>query len=269
MRCFSRPRDIACRKGRPRNIRPSARRKRFFCCRGVGADVSNVRANELISSLRESLTSYRLSSSAAAKLRGRLGFAQSLLFSRLARATLHPYARRQYSSLRKQPSFPAKLRFATNWRARSISENAPRCVPYATPSPVVAYSDAFGAGRNGVLVAEQDKHFATETHFPPWFSAHEDCAVTEFEMLASLRPSSAISTYFTAAPYYFLSPIRPRSRVSRTAPASLRTRGKSRPRCGASPPCVPYFSGPSGAQQICTVPTRNRDVAAAEPFPTC
>ena len=150
------------------------------------AEISDSRAAELVLSLREVLLSNKLSPASAAKLRGRLGFAQSLVFARHGRAMLQPFTRRQYSHFKRRPLLSAELRFAILWWIQTINENIPRTIPFVLPKPTIAYSDACGAAHIGVFIERDNKRFVCDTHAPNWFTDHLECHITELEMLAAL-----------------------------------------------------------------------------------
>ena len=66
------------------------------------ASIPRPKASKIIDEINDILKANTLSPAQAAKLRGKLGFAQSLLFGRFGRALLKPIAERQYSQVRRR-----------------------------------------------------------------------------------------------------------------------------------------------------------------------
>ena len=80
--------------------------------RYIRVELPTKRAESLIQDLEQILKLNGLTAANAAKLRGRLGFSQSILFGRFGKALLQPITRRQYTRCRKKPELNAELRFA-------------------------------------------------------------------------------------------------------------------------------------------------------------
>ena len=119
------------------------------------------------------------------KIRGRLGFTQSLLFGRFGKALLQPITQRQYTRFRKKPQLNAQLRYCIKWWIATLQNPINRSVPL-TPRPTIAvYSDAAGNGRLGVFIAHGDSYTFAHTHTPKWFTGL-NLQIYELETCATL-----------------------------------------------------------------------------------
>ena len=117
------------------------------------AEIAPRRAHGVTVPLYEIPKPYKLSPAVAAKLRGRLGCARSLLLSRFAGASMHPFTRKQYKRSTGRPLLPAELRRSAQWRSQDIDDNVPRATPYKIHGPIVSYSEAFVVGRIGISIS--------------------------------------------------------------------------------------------------------------------
>ena len=121
--------------------------------------------------LRGILARDSLTPAAAAKVRGKLGFALSLMFGKFGRALLHEFTARQYTKA-KGPKFPlaVELRETIEWRARWLPDAIPREVVTRPGPPVVVYTDAEGTGHIAAVIFDRDQSpaFVTHTHAPLW-----------------------------------------------------------------------------------------------------
>ena len=116
----------------------------------------------------------RLAPAAAAKLRGRLGFAQSLLFGRVGRAHLAPFSERQYS-MAQDSRFPLndELRNAIAWWENLLASPMPRRLMFDMPHPALVYTDACGTGHIGAIVYFRGRVFRSSTHLTAWLASNE------------------------------------------------------------------------------------------------
>ena len=104
----------------------------------------------------------------AAKLRGRLGFIQSLLFAGFGKALLRPITRRQYTHFRKKPQLNAELRYCLKWRPAALKQKTPLVVPLKPLPTIDVYSDAAGGGHLGVFIAINGSFPYAHSHTPEW-----------------------------------------------------------------------------------------------------
>ena len=135
-------------------------------------------------SLRDVGRANSSASAAAAKIRGKLGCAQTLLSPRTDQAAFHPFTRRHYTTSRR-PLLSAELRFATQRRIRAITERAPPTVPPELHPPIVAHIDTCGAAHLGGFIAIGQVQAATNTHAPDWYREHHGANITDPEILAA------------------------------------------------------------------------------------
>ena len=122
----------------------------------VSARLPERRRVNLINDLAQVFTYCQLDPGQSAKLRGRLDLAQPLLYGRVVRAPLQPFADRQYSWMigRKRPLTP-ELHESVDWRIRILNANVPRVAPFSDTKPILVYTDARGAGRVGILIPHE------------------------------------------------------------------------------------------------------------------
>ena len=134
--------------------------------------------------LKNVLSTRRLSPASAAKLRGRLGFAQALLFGKFGRAKPHDFTLRQYSS--GEEPLSASLLDTARWWIGTLNESIPREIRFGCPEPVVVYTDAQGAGHIAavLLKGSPDAVGLCHTHAPPWMMNVQEVEerIFEFEL---------------------------------------------------------------------------------------
>ena len=118
----------------------------------VEATLPRKKRNELIHDLRQILMKGALSPAAAGKIRGRLGWAQSLLFGRFGRAHPAPFTARQYSKSNGRVPISTELREVLTWWIAMLSNPVPRRISYKAGPPILIYTDACGAGHVGAVV---------------------------------------------------------------------------------------------------------------------
>ena len=153
----------------------------------VDASLPERRRDELRNDVQTVLKNNRLTPALAAKLRGRLGFAQSLMFGRVGRAHLAVLSDRQYTQM-SGTRFPLndELRASLSWWVQFLSTPLPRRVYFETAHPVRVYSDASGAGHVGCVVIGPDGvvHRAT-SHLPCWLATVRE-KITEYELSGAI-----------------------------------------------------------------------------------
>ena len=86
----------------------------------IRAELPKLKAQANIQDIELMLKNNWLSAADAAKLLGRLGFSQSLLFAGFGKALLQPITRRQYTHFRKKPQLNAELRYCLKWGGRPL-----------------------------------------------------------------------------------------------------------------------------------------------------
>ena len=170
----------------------------------VTAALPERRKLDLVCELRSILSANKLSPGRAAKIRGKLGFAQSLLFGRMGRAHLAPLSARQYCRYPIQGwTLDPQLREILSWWIAVIPNAKPRSTPCVGRRPVVVYTDASGKGHIGcVIVDPEDNSRSTfHTHLPTW--ALERMKILEFELFALILGLVIASETFPGRPLLF------------------------------------------------------------------
>ena len=119
-------------------------------------------------------------------MRGRLGFAQSLMFGKFGRAQLQPFSNRQYSRARRG-SHPLNLeiREVIPWRIAVLRTVSERRTMVQGPLPVVIYVGAAGCGHLGAVVFMDGQERVFSTHSPEWMAEDND-DIYDYEMAESL-----------------------------------------------------------------------------------
>ena len=153
----------------------------------AAASLPQKRRGALITDIQNILFTNKLSPGQAAKLRGRLGFSQSLMFGKYGRVLLQPITNRQYSrSINGQHASNKELREVLPWRASVLRNASERRTWFHGPKPIVAYVDAAGCGHIGAVIYADGERRAFPSHIPEWMEA-EKCDIYDMEMCASLR----------------------------------------------------------------------------------
>ena len=144
------------------------------------------RRDDLMNDIRKILAYDQLNPAQAAKLRGRLGFSQSLLFGKVGRALLQPLTNRQYSRApgRSHP-LSEDLAEALRWWLSALECAKPRTIPYKIVKPALVYTDACGAGHVSAIVLVDGVKHVSRTHLPTWF-IRSGAGIFEFELAAVL-----------------------------------------------------------------------------------
>ena len=162
---------------------------------GLTASLPQSRADELIAMILEIIQSNSLSPGLAAKLRGKLGYAQSLMFGRYGRVLLQPITNRQYSrSLKNSHPLNTELSEVLPWWVETIRNAIPRTIPSARQRPIVAYSDAAGCGHIGVVIYVDGIQRTFSSHLPEWFT-REETGILEFEMCGAFYALCIAATF--------------------------------------------------------------------------
>ena len=105
------------------------------------------RKHALLVELKAVLSSGKLTPSGEAKIRGRLGYGQSLMFWRMGRAHLAPFPERQYEKFTKGAwKLSTSLREVIAWWIANISSSVPRRISPRRLHPLILYADAAGSG---------------------------------------------------------------------------------------------------------------------------
>ena len=109
---------------------------------------------------KETLTPAR-----AAKIWGKLGYAQPLIFGRVGRSILAPFTQRQYSP------FPSRFRPLSDDSAEvlqgwvgALTYSAPSRILFCPPGPTLIYVDACGEGQVGAAALRDNAERFAHTH---------------------------------------------------------------------------------------------------------
>ena len=154
-----------------------------------------------MSDLKELLPRGALGSAEAAKIRGRRGFAQTLLLGRMGRAPLQPFSDRQYSARATSPTkLSVGLREVIPWRIANVGASRPRWVMTTPSKPVVVYTDASGAAHLGAILYVGTKMHTVSIHAPEWFM-RSSAGIFELDVLADLLGVSLACEVAPGAPH--------------------------------------------------------------------
>ena len=140
---------------------------------------------DLLNELRQILQKNSLTPAHAAKIRGRPGFSQSLLFGRVGRALLTPFTCRQYSKLNvKFRPLNDEIRDVIPRWIKMLENGTPRQILFNPPRPTLVYVDASGPGHVGAHAFYDDTSKMAHTHLPQWLVGSGE--IFEFEMAGAL-----------------------------------------------------------------------------------
>ena len=120
------------------------------------------RINKIETEIIAILKANRLSPALASSLRGKLGFAQSLLFGRIGRCHVHGLIKRQYSKTSSN-TLDTQLKSDLTWWLRNLRKTPERYVPTCHEQNHVVYSDASKELFSGIGTI-----IATKNSSPPW-----------------------------------------------------------------------------------------------------
>ena len=119
----------------------------------VEATLPAHRREQLSAALRQILLDDTPRPADAAKWRGRLGVAQSLMFGRMGSALLQPFSARQYDPVSSPRwGLSGDLKEVIPRRIACLSNTIPRMVYAASLPPVLAYADASGQGHIACVI---------------------------------------------------------------------------------------------------------------------
>ena len=132
----------------------------------------DAKRNALVTDLEDFLPNGTLCPAEAAKMRGRLGRAQTLLSGRTVRALPHPLSQRQYSS-KASASTPlsTELRESIAWWIANVGRSAPRHVLTSKVKQVLVYTDACGEGHLGAISYTASEMYTVSARIPEWSRA--------------------------------------------------------------------------------------------------
>ena len=166
----------------------------------VEASLPDQKRVVLIEDLRKILAAGRLPPAAAAKIRGRLGFAQSLMFARIGRAHLSPFSDRQYTKV-SGTRYPlnSDLREVIQWWIAVLGIQVPRRVAFDHTAQVLLYTDATGSGHIGATLFMDGTEYRANTHLPAWFAKSKD-QIGEYELAGCLFGVCIAATLFPGVP---------------------------------------------------------------------
>ena len=165
----------------------------------VHASLPKAKARKIIDEIQHILKTNVLSPAQAAKLRGKLGFAQSLLFGRFGRAMLKPITERQYSVVRRRAPLRTNLRVALTWWVSALKNPKPRTVPLRPVRPCVVYTDACGEGHLGAVLCSP-LGVTAHGHAPLWMHEQAGAGIYEWELLAALLGLCLVIQYTRHTP---------------------------------------------------------------------
>ena len=154
-----------------------------FCAAARPESVAKLRGH-----ISQALRANCLTSAAASKLRGKLGFYTSLLDGKIGRGVMGPLIARQY--LQRGNSLDTRLRRNLLWRYGALGNLPPRVTPYHYYSPVGAHTGAQGLGRISAVFTGENKT-VVPTHLPVWFTTMatalpDESPVFIYELCASV-----------------------------------------------------------------------------------
>ena len=146
------------------------------------ASIDPQRLQSLRDEIRSILAKGSLSPGQASKLRGRLGFASSLLFGRVGRAMTRPLIERQYQGT-SYAQITASLEQCLTWWFQALPILPPRTVTLGATRSVAVYTDATGYGHVGVYTYNGTTAVAVNIHLPQWIL--RSGGIFEFELAAA------------------------------------------------------------------------------------
>ena len=127
------------------------------------------KVDHLSSGLKQVLSANSLTPAGAAMWRGRLGFAQSLMFGRMGRSLLRPFSARQYADgVSRTWAISDDLKEVSPWRIARLPNPTSRRVSVADQAPVLVYTDASGECHVGCIVFIDGVRPMAHTHVPDW-----------------------------------------------------------------------------------------------------
>ena len=175
---------------------------------GVIAVLPECMRNALIYDIEGILANGKLTPGQAAKIRGRLGFAQSLMFGKFGRVQLQPFTNRQYSrALRSAHAIDGEIRDVIPWRVHVLRKVSAMRTMTPGPRPVLVYTDAAGCGHLGVVLYVDGEALFFSSHSPGWM-VDAQCDIYDLEMASSVVFVGELGTtgYVTGGNEYWFPP---------------------------------------------------------------
>ena len=167
--------------------------------RWITARLPDRKRKEITNVLKQCVHNGHLTPAQAAKLRGRLGFCQSLMFGRIGRALLKPLSGRKYSKTQGRfHPMNDQLGLSLNWWVHALENADPRRTLLAPPKPILVYCDASGSGHIGCVAIYNGERRMGHTHLPGWLA--ESTGIYEFEMRSALYAFHAVSLIWPFMP---------------------------------------------------------------------
>ena len=204
------------------------------------------KAKDLVNELQQISQKGNLTPAHAAKIRGRVGFSQSLLFGRFGRALSYAFTARQYSKLscRFRP-LNDELKEAIDWRIGALSGPTPRKILFNLPRPTLVYVDAAGCGHAGAAAFYDTSSRISHTHLPGWLT--EIGEIYDFEMTGAILGLALANVVAPGRPIVIY--------IDNTAAASTIVRGNCKTAIGRAPTSVFWliaaqFASPVWAEQV-------------------
>ena len=140
---------------------------------GVEAKLPPQKRDALLQNLQSFLDKGRMSPAEASKIRGKLGFAASLLYGRTGRGVTSALIERQYTKDKSHRlNKPIELTIA--WWKTAIEQMRPKFTPYNTPQPTLLYSDAEGGGHLGCVLIRNGQKISFSGHMAAWMSEADE-----------------------------------------------------------------------------------------------
>ena len=228
--------------------------------RWITARLPGRKRKDLINELKQALSNGTLTPAQAAKLRGRLGFSQSLLFGRMGRALLNPLSARQYSktSGRFHP-LNEQLKQTLEWWIEILRTANPRRTMLTPPKPCVVYCDASGTGHIGFYIKNGEEIRTGNTHLPEWFT--KIGGIFEYELAGAIYALFAASVVWPGLPILLC--------VDNSAAAATLVRGNCPSDLGAILAAVFWCAAASSSTPVWVEEVRSKFNVADTPSRLC
>ena len=170
----------------------------------VTSQLTKRKLDDYIAHLKNVIRRDQLSPAASAKVRRKLGFAQSLTFGKFGPALLHESSARQYSQIRG-PAFPLSecIRETIQWWIEALPVARPRSIPFVPSEPAVVYSDAEVSGRCAVVWLDSLSvtRAVCHTHLPSWMlDPMAGIGIFEYELAAVALAVALVAASFPGRP---------------------------------------------------------------------
>ena len=150
------------------------------------ASLPDAKRESLAADLKQLRARGTLGTADAAKVRGRLGYSQSLLFGRAGRVMLQPFTECQYNARADTRSaLPPSINEVIPWWVARLNSSECRTVSTVKQMPVLVYTDASGAGHISAIAIVGGVRHTVHTHAPEWFMRC-GAGIFELELLGEL-----------------------------------------------------------------------------------